>query len=49
MVALNVDDAPLTAGLPGTGRVIAGSGAPPAERVDELIVPPHGWVIVDYG
>ena len=49
VVALNVDDAPLTAGLPGTGRVIAGSGAPPAERVDELIVPPHGWVIVDYG
>ncbi len=49
VVALNVDDAPLAVGLPGTGLVVAGSGAPPAERVDELVVPPHGWVIVDYG
>ena len=49
VVALNVDDAPLRAALPEPGRVVAGSGAPPSERVEHLVVPPHGWVIVDYG
>lgn len=47
LVALNVDDDPLTVPLPGPGRVIAGSGAPPAEQVTGLVVPPHGWVIVE--
>jgi cyclomaltodextrinase len=50
VVALNVDDAPLTVALGDTalrrGRVVAGSGAPPAEEIDELTVPPHGWVVV---
>ncbi len=50
VVALNVDDAPLTVSLGDTtlprGRVVAGSGAPPAEEVDRLTVPPHGWVVV---
>lgn len=47
LVALNVDGTPLTAALPGPGHVIAGSGAPPTERITELVVPPHGWVIVE--
>lgn len=50
VVALNVDDAPLTVSLVDSalrrGRVVAGSGAPPAEEIDRLTVPPHGWVIV---
>ncbi|BBZ07878.1 alpha-amylase [Mycolicibacterium doricum] len=50
VVALNVDDAPLRVSLGDTtlprGRVVAGSGAPPAEEVDRLTVPPHGWVVV---
>jgi cyclomaltodextrinase len=50
LVALNVDDAPLTVSLGDTalrrGRVVAGSGAPPAEELHELTVPPHGWVVV---
>lgn len=50
MVALNVDDEPLTISLGDTalrrGRVVAGSGAPPAEELDRLTVPPHGWVVV---
>ncbi|KUI26649.1 alpha-amylase [Mycobacterium sp. IS-1742] len=50
LVALNVDDAPLSVSLSGTalhrGRVVAGSGAPPAEEVDHVTVPPHGWVVV---
>lgn len=50
VVALNVDDAPLTVSLKDTalcrGRVVAGSGAPPAEERDEVTVPPHGWVVI---
>lgn len=49
VVALNIDDEPLTAQLPDVGHVVAGSGAPPAERVQQLVVPAHGWVIVDVG
>ena len=47
VVALNIGDAPLSADLPEPGRVVAGSGAPPADRVEHIVVPPHGWVIVD--
>ncbi|GAA2565874.1 alpha-amylase family glycosyl hydrolase [Mycolicibacterium diernhoferi] len=47
VVALNIGDAPMNADLPAAGRVIAGSGAPPVDRVQQLVVPPHGWVIVD--
>jgi glycosidase len=50
VVALNVDDQPLTVSLGDAalrrGRVVAGSGAPPAEELHELTVPPHGWVVV---
>ena len=49
VVALNIDDEPLSAQLPDPGHVVAGSGAPPAERVQQLVVPAHGWVIVDAG
>lgn len=49
VVALNIDDAPLSAQLPEPGHVVAGSGAPPTERVEQLVVPPHGWVIVGTG
>lgn len=49
VVALNIDDEPLSARLPETGRVIAGSGAPPAEEVHKIVVPAHGWVIVAAG
>jgi len=48
-VALNIDDEPLSAQLPEAGQVVAGSGAPPTERVQQLVVPAHGWVIVDLG
>jgi glycosidase len=47
LVALNIDDAPLSVELPGPGRVIAGSGAPPPDIVERLTVPPHGWVITE--
>lgn len=49
VVALNIDDEPLSAQLPEAGHIVAGSGAPPAERVQQLVVPAHGWVIVDAG
>lgn len=46
-VALNIGDDPLPVALPGPGRITAGSGAPPPEHVADLVVPPHGWVIVE--
>lgn len=46
-VALNVGAEPLRATLPRPGRVIAGSGAPPPDVVSDIVVPPHGWVIID--
>ncbi len=50
VVALNVDDAPLPVALPelgvASGRVIAGSGAPPQEQITHTEVPPQGWLIV---
>ncbi|AQA05356.1 alpha-amylase [Mycobacterium sp. MS1601] len=45
VVALNIDDAPLPVDVPGL--VIAGSGAPPQERVQHTQVPPHGWLILE--
>ena len=30
----------------GSGRVIAGSGAPPQEDIGQTEVPPHGWLII---
>jgi cyclomaltodextrinase / maltogenic alpha-amylase / neopullulanase len=50
LVALNIDDEPLHLRLSkmGTERaeVVAGSGAPPPEVVDRVVVEPHGWRIL---
>ncbi|MBN3508565.1 alpha-amylase family protein [Mycolicibacterium septicum] len=50
IVALNIEDAPLRLSLSdlavGSGRVIAGSGAPPQEDIGQTEVPPHGWLII---
>lgn len=52
LVALNVDpDQPLRVSLRelgwGRGRVVAGSGAPPADEVEHTEVAPNGWVVID--
>ncbi|MCV7056653.1 alpha-amylase family protein [Mycolicibacterium gilvum] len=51
VVALNVADEPLPVALSGLGlghaEIVAGSGAPPAEVVPDIVVPPHGWVILN--
>ncbi len=46
LVALNTDDASMTAALPGPAELLAGSGAPPQQRVTDIVVPPHGWQIL---
>ena len=50
VVALNIDDAPMSLSLPefgiDGGTVIAGSGAPPAEQLTETVVPPQGWLVI---
>jgi glycosidase len=50
VVALNVGDEPLSVALTEfgfeSGDVVAGSGAPPAERIVETTVPPHGWLVI---
>ncbi|MGH3559534.1 MAG: DUF3459 domain-containing protein, partial [Mycobacterium sp.] len=45
IVALNVDDTPLEVSVP-RAQVIAGSGAPPDEVVDAVVVEPGGWRIL---
>ncbi|ANW64910.1 alpha-amylase [Mycobacterium sp. djl-10] len=47
VVALNIDDAPMPLDVPGL--VVAGSGAPPQERVQRAEVPAHGWLILEPG
>ncbi|BBY77187.1 alpha-amylase [Mycolicibacterium parafortuitum] len=51
VVALNVDDEPLPLTLTGLGighaEIVAGSGAPPAEVVPDVVVPAHGWLILN--
>ena len=53
IVALNIDDAALRLSLPDlgvpSGRVIAGSGAPPATQIEFAEIPAHGWVIIEHG
>lgn len=53
VVALNIDDAPMPLSLPalglGSGRIVAGSGARPADTVAETEVAPHGWLVIDPG
>jgi cyclomaltodextrinase / maltogenic alpha-amylase / neopullulanase len=50
VVALNVDDAPLSKSLSefgvGSGRVVAGSGVPPEGVTDRIDVEPHGWAVI---
>ena len=50
VVALNIDDEPLTVSLPevgfGEGEILAGSGAPPQTTVATAEVEPHGWLII---
>ncbi len=50
LVALNIDDAPLSVSLPGVGiaagQLVAGSGAPPQSVVNQVVVEPHGWLII---
>ena len=46
IVALNVDDAPLAATLPGPATLLAGTDAPPEQVVTDIVVPPHGWLIL---
>lgn len=45
IVALNIDDTPLEVKVP-RALVIAGSGAPPEEVVDAVVVEPHGWRVL---
>jgi len=53
LVALNIDDAPLSLSLPelgfGAGQIVAGSGAPPQSVVGEAEIAPHGWLIIAPG
>jgi glycosidase len=50
LVALNVDDAPLSLSLVEhgfrAGQIVAGSGAPPHDVVTHADVEPHGWLII---
>ena len=50
LVALNIDDEPLSLSLPelgfGAGQIVAGSGAPPESIVGEAEIEPHGWLII---
>lgn len=50
IVALNIGDGPLPLSLPdlgvASGRVIAGSGAPPQDDLSQTEIPPHGWLII---
>jgi glycosidase len=50
VVALNVDDLPLRKSLSefgiDSGRVVAGSGVPPEDVVDQIQVEPHGWAVL---
>jgi cyclomaltodextrinase len=45
IVALNIDETPLRVSVP-RARVVAGSGAPPEEELDTVVVEPNGWRIV---
>jgi hypothetical protein len=50
LVALNIDDAPLTVQLSefgtGTGQIVAGSGAPSHSMIEDAEIEPHGWLII---
>jgi glycosidase len=50
LVALNIDDEPLSLSLPefgfGAGQIVVGSGAPPESTVGDAEIEPHGWLII---
>jgi glycosidase len=50
LVALNIDDEPLSLSLPelgfGAGQIVAGSGAPPESTLADAEIGPHGWLII---
>jgi glycosidase len=50
LVALNIDDEPLSLSLPelgfGAGQIVAGSGAPPESTLGDAEIEPHGWLII---
>jgi cyclomaltodextrinase len=50
VVALNIDDSPMRVRLAELNlepaQIVAGSGVPPQEVVDEISVEPHGWRIL---
>ena len=50
IVALNIDDSPLplpVAELTGSpARLVGGTAAPPDDVVDEVVVPPQGWLVL---
>jgi glycosidase len=50
LVALNIDEEPLSLSLPelgfGAGQIVAGSGAPPESTVGDAEIEPHGWLII---
>jgi glycosidase len=50
LVALNIDNEPLSLSLPelgfGAGQIVAGSGAPPESTVGDAEIEPHGWLII---
>ena len=51
LVALNIDTEPMTLSLADAGmrrgRVIAGSGAPPPDEVDQVTVAPQSWLVIE--
>ena len=53
VVALNIDDEPLSLSLPEVGfdggTILAGSGAPPQNTVTTAEVEPQGWLIIAPG
>lgn len=51
LVALSVEDEPVTRPVPGAAGVLAGAGAlatPPGGVTDgQPTLPPHGWAVLD--
>jgi glycosidase len=50
VVALNIDDAPLSVSLSevgvAAGQIVAGSGAPSQSVIEHAEIQPHGWLII---
>jgi len=46
IVALSVDDTAVPVRLPAPATVVAGAGAPPQRTLTEVVIPPHGWLVL---